>query len=248
MLQKSKANHRWTFGFTYFNEPHKLEIQIDTWSKWPGNVDIFIVDDGSDIYPAKPILENFHLEDWQPTLQLWKVTRNLGFNSHGCRNLIAKYADTDWIQFLDIDHVMYAPNVAKLKQMKVEKGDIIHHKNYNEYRQQIKTWPGHLNCYGVHKDFFWEAGGYDESFTGHHYGDREFLDRMYELEHRKIKSQCATSMNREGRHGSVDKSVEKTEYTPGDDKFFKVPMDIPEVKKLRGTKTQRLDFPFIRIL
>ena len=66
------------------------------------------------------------------------------------------------------------------------------------------------------------AGGYDESFTGHHYGDREFLDRVFACEHRKIKSQCATSMNREGRHGSVDKNVEKTEYTPGDDKFFKV--------------------------
>ena len=33
---------------------------MDTWSKWPGNVDIFIVDDGSDLYPAKPLLENFH--------------------------------------------------------------------------------------------------------------------------------------------------------------------------------------------
>ena len=41
---------------------------MEAWSKWPGNVDIFVVDDGSDIHPAKELLENFHLEDWQPTL------------------------------------------------------------------------------------------------------------------------------------------------------------------------------------
>tara|TARA_B100000902_G_scaffold397414_1_gene461144 strand:- start:1019 stop:1684 length:666 start_codon:yes stop_codon:yes gene_type:complete len=221
---------------------------METWSKWPGNVDIFIVDDGSDRYPAKPLLENFHLEDWQPTLQLWRVTRNIGFNSHGCRNLIAKYADTDCIQFLDIDHVMYAPDVAKLKQMKVGPRDIIHHKNYNEYRQIVKDHPGHMNCFGIHKDLFWEAGGYDESFTGHHYGDREFLDRVFELEHRKIKSTCITSMNREGRHGRVNPNKSITEYDPTDDKFFWVPLAVDEVKKLRGTKTQRLDFPFIKIL
>ena len=247
-LQKSKANLRWTFGFTYFNEPHKLEIQIEAWSKWPGNVDIFIVDDGSDIYPAKAVLENFHLEDWQPTIQLWNVTRNLGFNSHGCRNLIAKFAETDWIQFLDIDQIMYEGDVAKIKQMVLEPKDIVHHKVYSQYKQTVTDHPGHLNSFGIHKDLFWEAGGYDESFTGHHYGDREFLERIHKLEHRKIKSNCIISLNRQGRHGRVDPKVDKTEYDPHDDKFFRVPLDEDEVKKLRGTKTQRLDFPFIRIL
>ena len=30
--------------------------------------------------------------------------------------------------------------------------------------------------------------------------------------------------------------------------YFYVPLSIPEVEKLRGTKKQRLDFPFIKLL
>jgi hypothetical protein len=55
-------------------------------------------------------------------------------------------------------------------------------------------------------------------------------------------------MNREGRHGRVNPNKSITEYDPTDDKFFWVPLAVDEVKKLRGTKTQRLDFPFIKIL
>ena len=96
LYSRSKENHRLTVGYTYFEEPDRLKQQINIWKRWPANVDIFLVDDGSEIFPAKDIIDShLHLEDWQPTFQLWKCTRNLGFNSHGCRNLIAKYAQTD---------------------------------------------------------------------------------------------------------------------------------------------------------
>ena len=246
--QNSREKTRVTLGYTYYDNPDLLNRQLDIWKTYPAGVDIFVVDDGSEIYPAIDILKDYEAQTFQPTLQLWKVTRNLGFNSHGCRNLIARYSTTDSIQFLDMDMMLPAGQIANIKKIIVEEDVVYNHRCYWHSKQRLIEHPGHYNCFLIHKNTFNKNKGYDESFTGHHYGDREFLDRMYELEHRKIKSQCATSMNREGRHGSVDKSVEKTEYTPGDDKFFKVPMDIPEVKKLRGTKTQRLDFPFIRIL
>ena len=55
-------------------------------------------------------------------------------------------------------------------------------------------------------------------------------------------------MNREGRHGRVNTNKSITEYDPADDKFFWVPLEEDKVKKLRGTKKQRLDFPFIKLL
>ena len=87
-VKKSKA--RLTVGYTYFDEPHKLKQQFEIWKKWPAEVDIILVDDGSDHSPAKDVIDEvgFKLEDYQPNFRLFKVTRNLGFNSHGCRNLV----------------------------------------------------------------------------------------------------------------------------------------------------------------
>tara|TARA_B100001113_G_scaffold301986_1_gene261257 strand:+ start:2669 stop:3244 length:576 start_codon:yes stop_codon:yes gene_type:complete len=187
------------------------------------------------------------LHDWQPTFQLWKCTRNLGFNSHGCRNLIAKYAQTDIIQFLDIDMFMYEGDIAKLKKIKWESDYIAHHKSYKTFDQSVSEHPGHLNAFAIHKDLYWKAGGYDESFTGHHWGDREFIDRIYELKPKRIKTDLILTLDRKGKHGSVDSKVDKTIYDIGDELYFKAPMDIPEVKKLRGKVKQRINFPFIRI-
>ena len=86
------------------------------WENWPSMVDIFLVDDGSSRTRAEEVLEGWEVPEWGPTLQLWRCTRDLGFNSHGCRNLIAKYAQTDVIAFFDIDQVMYPGDVARLKK------------------------------------------------------------------------------------------------------------------------------------
>jgi len=247
LYSRSKANHRLTVGYTYFEEPDRLRNLLDIWKTWPANLDIFLVDDGSTAFPALEVIQDFHLEDWQPTFQLWKCTRNLGFNSHGCRNLIAKYAHTDVIQFMDIDMHMHAPELARLKKMVWEKDYIAHHICYRTYDQKVVAEPGHLNAFAIHKELYWKAGGYDESFTGHHWGDREFLDRIHALPHQKIKTGCSLVLDRKGKHGVVTNTVDKTEYAPGDERRFKAPMGPEDIKKLKGTVKTRLNFPFIKL-
>ena len=246
LYSRSKANHRLTVGYTYFEEPDRLRNLLDIWKTWPANLDIFLVDDGSTAFPALEVIQDFHLEDWQPTFQLWKCTRNLGFNSHGCRNLIAKYAQTDVIQFMDIDMHMHAPELARLKKMVWEKDYIAHHICYRTYDQKVVAEPGHLNAFAIHKELYWKAGGYDESFTGHHWGDREFLERLFRCEHRKVNSSLCVTLDRKGRHGKIVDTVKKTEYEPNEDLSFLCPIDVDEIKKLRGTVKQRLNFPFIK--
>lgn len=212
-------------------------------------IDIFIVDDGSEKSTAEELLYNYVLPEWGPTLQLWRVSRNLGFNSHGCRNLIAKYAETDSIAFFDIDMIMYPTDMAKLKTINFSDHGkrIFFHDLYIKTNQKYVNMPGHENCFVITKDLFWEAGGYDESFTGHHWGDREFVKRIIDTGAKKRHTSCKVELTRKGRHGTVRPDlVDKTVYID-DDKFI-VPLSTKKVKKLKGTITRKLNFPFVRIL
>jgi hypothetical protein len=246
-LQNSREKTRVTLGYTYYDNPDLLNRQLDIWRTYPAGVDIFVVDDGSEVYPAIDILKDYEAETFQPTLQLWKVTRNLGFNSHGCRNLIAKYSTTDSIQFLDLDMMLPAGQIANIKKIIVEEDVVYNHRCYWHSKQRLIEHPGHYNCFLIHKDTYNKNEGYDESFTGHHYGDREFLERMWDNGVSKANTNVIVELHGEPRHGTVSDKVDKTEYVHGE-KTFLAPLSIPEVKKLRGTKKQRLDFPFLKML
>jgi len=240
---------RITLAYTYFEDKSHLERQLELWKDYPSYVDIFLVDDGSEKNQALDILEenNFSIPEYGPTFQLWRVTRNLGFNSHGCRNLIAKYALSDYIAFFDIDMSISLETVGRLIVKKYNPRSFYRHDCWIKHMQQMNPYPGHLNCFLIHKDLYWEAGGYDESFTGHHHGDREFIERILKLpDVTERHTRQVVLLNRKGRHGSVTDKVKKTDYI--DDDFFFCPLPITEVEKLRGTKKQRLDFPFIKLL
>ena len=208
--------------------------------------EIILVDDGSSRTRAEEVLEGWELPEWGATLQLWRCTRDLGFNSHGCRNLIAKYAQTDVIAFFDIDQIMYPGDVARLKKFNFYPDQIMHHYLYFKDKQVVIDRLGHMNCFMIHKDLFWKAGGYDESFTGHHWGDREFLDRIWKAEARKRHSGCIVELNRGGREGYINHNITKSQYV--DDDLYFAPLSQKEIKKLRGSVKKRLNFPFIRIL
>lgn len=242
----SRLKNRFTAGYTYFQEPDELEQQIKVWQTWPDQIDIFIVDDGSEIFKAEELLKDVWIPDSGPTIQLWRCTRNLGFNSHGCRNLIAKYAETDFIAFFDMDMLMYAPDIARLKRKMFKEGMLYYHHAYVEPKQTVMQQPGHRNCFAIGKKTFWEAGGYDESFTGHHFGDNEFLSRLEDNGVKIEFTETSIVLKRLGRHGIVKGDEKKTRYI--DDEFFYVPLRELEVKKLKGTVKRRLNFPFIKVL
>ena len=251
---------RFTVGYTYFDEPHLLKKQIEIWKMWPKDIDIILVDDASRHSPAEDVIKevDFKLEDYQPNFRLFKVTRNLGFNGHGCRNLIAKYALTDTIAFFDIDMFMYEGDIAYMKRIMFNKDKLYKHRLYMYQNQVSNDAPGHQNSFVINKDLYWEAGGYDESFTGWHWGDKEFLDRIEAIQEEKGLEQkwedttCTVTLIRNGRHGSVTTDESKTLGLPThyvDDELFYSTLDCPtDVAKMVGSKKQVLDFPFIEVL
>ncbi len=135
--------------------------------------ELIIVDDGSaDIYHilnyAKP----------SEKIKLYRVKKDYGFNSHGCRNLIMKEASNEFVILLDSDRKIDDPDVA-LRSIK--------RRNLN--KSTLYRFVGHalkignrihesVNDYLISKTHFFSAGGYDEEWIGYRNGDRQFFEQL----------------------------------------------------------------------
>lgn len=163
---------------TYYNEPDLLQKCIDRWNNFSADLHIILIDDGSKTYPAIDIISQNKIRD-NIKFSLYAVDEDIGFNSHGCRNLGAQVAETQWIIFLDIDYTIQPGDMSKL----VNEYNLIS-PWYNFQARYYKT-PNNtytpLNQFLIQKDFYLKSGGYDESYTNWHYGDRQFLDKLTQL-------------------------------------------------------------------
>lgn len=243
---KDKMPPRLTIAYSYFEEPELLEKQISLWEDYPPGVEIFITDDYSVKYPAHDILKDVYFP-YGVDIQLWRVTRDLGFNSHGCRNLAAKYAPTDVIAFLDIDMTLNPGDVGQLRRITYSKGRTYFFNMYSYAKKQFFQFPGHLNTFIVHRDTYWEAGGYDESFTGYHTGDREFHQRLEQVS-TKNNVGITLGLHRGGRKAVVDEGVEGILEYDNENMLIKYSKPVPDLEQLKGTVSNKINFPFVRLL
>ena len=158
-----------TLVTTYFEDPYRLKNYIEN----EFNEDIFdefiIVDDGSPNNPAESICRMYP----EKNIKLFRVNEDIGFNSHGARNLAMKHVETEWALMIDIDRKgIY--EVAPVLERYVRSADD------NEYFNFIIEATGEIthNDYCVKTDSWWVSGGYDEEFVNWHFGDRLFIDRL----------------------------------------------------------------------
>ena len=64
--------------------------------------EVIVIDDSSTNRTALPIVRDA-VDDFGGNVRLFRVMVNYGFNAHGCRNLGATEANTEWLLFLDAD-------------------------------------------------------------------------------------------------------------------------------------------------
>ena len=106
---------------------------------------------------------------------MYRVTEDIGFNSHGCRNLGARLAQSNWLLFLDIDYTLQP---ADLKRLQTETLDLNSWYELNaKFKGRGNTYMA-LNQFLIPRKLFLDSGGYDESFVPFHYGDRELLSHL----------------------------------------------------------------------
>ena len=73
------------------------------------------------IHPAHEFLDKEKL----PDVSLYRVTEDLGFNSHGCRNLAMTVSDSYWNLLLDSDIHLKKINLDFLINYPIDKDDVI---------------------------------------------------------------------------------------------------------------------------
>ena len=150
-----------------------------------------IIDDGS---IEVPLLEKEVPKDWS----FYRVTKDIGWNCNGARNLLMREVDTQWNVNIDLDRVMSPQSIKFLKSHNL-KHDVMYHfgslphikvptdsqLTYNYTWQQSaeeknSQYKCAYNTYVCTKKLFWEVGtGYAElAHNGEYGGDYIFLDKF----------------------------------------------------------------------
>lgn len=232
-----------TVGFTYYNDGGILIHQLNTWLSYADNIEIILVDDASAKIPVSDVLKRYS-KALHPNLKVYQVEEDLGFNSHGCRNLIAQKAQSDNICLLDIDCIASVNDINDIANLPYEynkRYTFMGHRIFDHYHMKH---PGHVNAFSMTKETYWSVGGYDESWTGIHWGDREFFKELWDNGCEDVEVDATIMLLRDGKKVINDPALTKAYYT--DDRLYQPPP--PPKEDIAGRTTTKVNFNYTRIL
>jgi len=225
---------------TYYNERFYLETQIERWNNFTTPVNIILIDDGSQIEPALNVLREHKLND-NINFSLYRVTEDIGFNSHGCRNLGARLAQSNWLLFLDIDYTLQPSDLNRLQE---ESLDLNSWYELNaKFQGRGDTYMA-LNQFLIPRKIFLDSGGYDESFVPFHHGDRELLSHLEKEYQKNNLDWLVLTCRRGGRKARVDDTIRIPVYDD-ENMVFRTPRF--DIESIVHTDT-KLNFTWERIV
>lgn len=163
-----------TLLYAYYENPQMLTAQLREWLMWEPvhnlRTKFIIVDDGSQKYPAMPIILSA-MSIQQLDLQVFRVLEDRPWGQDAARNIGMAYTKTDWVLMTDMDHMVTFGEIGELIRFEPNR------KTY--YMPRRVTTGGmsrhpHPNSFIMHKHDFWRMGGYDEDFVGYYGSDGNF--------------------------------------------------------------------------
>ena len=173
-----------TLYFPYYNQQKALIFILNNILKYnkyiKDNISIFIVDDGSLISPALPIIKKY-LNKLDITL--WRINIDIKWNTPEANNLAFSKIKTDYVIRTDIDHFFNEINLSKLIYLVLSKKNNLnkYYYKFNRITTDNKIKNSHPNTYIISKKNYYKIKGYNESLSGNYGDDIDFLPRINKL-------------------------------------------------------------------
>lgn len=160
-----------SLGTTYYNNPDFIIKFINNHKD--AFDELIIVDDGS--------FEEHRIDKYvsdDKKIKLYRVKKDYGFNSHGCRNLIMKEASSEFVVLIDSDRKIIdsVSSLAIVKQRKLSLNTL--YKFIAHTARLGNQIHDSVNDFLISKTYFFSAGGYDEEIIGFRTGDREYFKQL----------------------------------------------------------------------
>jgi len=153
-----------------YNTPKEnMDIHLRAWKNIPDDVRKqlrFIVIDDCSPLPVKYFLQ----PDFPINLTIARIDTDIYWNTSGAKNLGFAIADNDWVFSSDIDHI--PEDFEKLitwPKIRTKVYLFQRHKPDGSLRGKNTS-----NIFIIHKEDFWNTGGYDEDLAGA-YGHDEVM-------------------------------------------------------------------------
>jgi len=162
--------NKFTLVMAYYENGKMLDRHLKEWQTYPDkSFKVIVVDDGSKNDPAIN-----HIKPIKFPIELYRIKVDIPWNQNGARNLGMTHSD-GWCVLTDMDHLLTKSQFETLYSFNLQKGT-----HYVPGRQKADgSWyKRHPNSYIIYRDLYWEAGGYDESFSGHYGTDSTFRRQL----------------------------------------------------------------------
>lgn len=163
-----------TIVMAYYENAMMLHRQLEEWKNYPfpfkQYLRAIIVDDGSQDEPA---WNNMVVDPGFP-IRLFRIKQDIPWNQNGARNLGMHHAN-GWCLLTDMDHLLPSACVGSVVNMKLKRDFA-----YRPLRTLVdgSDYKRHPNTYLIHRDLYWDIGGFDESFAGYYGSDSTFRKRL----------------------------------------------------------------------
>lgn len=179
-----------TLIIPYYCNEEMLKRQVEEWRKYPDNIKIILVDDGSPQgRHAHPHMDKARSEGID--VREFVILKDIPWNRGGARNLGTMKAETDWIIHTDIDHILPVDTAIALQEFqpaagtyyrfsryRVGKADFTRNKDDLPRDCEFGKIKPHMDSYLVERSLYMGLGGYDEDYSGGLGGGTPFVREL----------------------------------------------------------------------